>query len=295
MTYTEEYEQARLLVEYELGQAFTGDVPQLELLDAMRYSLLAGGKRIRPVLTLKFCQALCGAMDPALDYACGVEMLHTYSLIHDDLPCMDNDDLRRGKPTCHKVYGECYAVLAGDALQAEAFCRLAGSKRAAIGSGGRACAILAEAAGAVSGICAGQYLDIAGEGKPLAEADLTRIHLWKTSALLKAACLLGLTASPVPATAEQIESAARYASELGMAFQIRDDMLDQESTTEELGKPVGSDAANQKATFATLYGHEKCARLVEEHTAAAKAALTGLFPDSAFLCRLADELAGRRN
>lgn len=295
MTYLEEYEQARRLAEDELSRAFTGAAPQRELLDAMRYSLLAGGKRIRPVLVLKFCQALCGDMAPALDYACGVEMLHTYSLIHDDLPCMDNDDLRRGKPTCHKVYGECFAVLAGDALQAEAFVRLAGSKRAAPGSQGAACAILAEAAGAVRGICAGQYLDIAGEGKALNESELAQIHSWKTAALLKAACLLGLTASPVPATVEQLDGAARYAQELGMAFQIRDDMLDLESTTEELGKPVGSDAANEKTTFATLYGLDTCRRLVAEHTAAAKAALSGLFPDTGFLCALADELAARKN
>ena len=117
MDYRAEYEQARLLVEKELQRCFDVDAPQRELLDAMRYSLLAGGKRIRPVLVLKFCQALCGDMECALDYACGVEMLHTYSLIHDDLPCMDDDDLRRGKPTCHKVYGECNAVLAGDGTQ----------------------------------------------------------------------------------------------------------------------------------------------------------------------------------
>lgn len=297
MDYKTEYEQARLLVEGELARCFdTETAPHRELLDAMRYSLMAGGKRIRPILTLKFCQALCGEMEYALDYACGVEMLHTYSLIHDDLPCMDNDDLRRGKPTCHKVYGERNAVLAGDALQAEAFGRLAASERTVRpGSNGQACAVLAEAAGAVTGICAGQYLDLEGEGKTLTLDELSRIHMWKTAALLKASCLLGLTASPVAATEEQWQGAVRYAEELGMAFQIRDDMLDQESTTEELGKPVGSDAENQKVTFATLYGLEKCRELVAEHTQRAKMAISGLFEDTAFLCRLADELAGRKN
>lgn len=296
MDYRAEYEQARLLIEEELGRCFDTDAPHRELLDAMRYSLLAGGKRIRPVLVLKFCQALCGDMEYALDYACGIEMLHTYSLIHDDLPCMDDDDLRRGKPTCHKVYGERNAVLAGDALQAEAFHRLAASQRVVRpDSNGQACAVLAEAAGAMTGICAGQYLDLSGEGKAMTLDDLTRIHMWKTAALLKAACLLGLTASPVAATAEQWQGAVRYAEELGMAFQIRDDMLDQESTTEELGKPVGSDAENEKVTFATLYGLEQCRRLVEEHTERAKAAISDLFEDTAFLCRLADELAGRKN
>lgn len=296
MDFQTEYEQTRLLIEGELEKCFTARLPQSELLDAMRYSLLAGGKRIRPVLTLKFCQALCGEMEPALDYACGVEMLHTYSLIHDDLPCMDDDDLRRGKPTCHKVYGECNAVLAGDALQAEAFYRIASSKRTARPeSNGQACAVLGEAAGATAGICAGQYLDIDGEGRYLTVEEVTQIHLWKTAALLKAACLLGLTAAPVEATDAQWQGAACYAEELGMAFQIRDDMLDRESTTEELGKPVGSDAENEKTTFATRYGHEKCLALVQEHTQRAKEAISGLFADTEFLCRLADQLAERKN
>ena len=296
MGFDREYQQTRELIEQELAGCFTQLGAQEDLFEAMRYSLLAGGKRIRPVLVLKFCQALCSDMECALDYACAVEMLHTYSLIHDDLPCMDDDDLRRGKPTCHKVYGECNAVLAGDALQAEAFYRLATSKRTVRPeSNGQACAILAEAAGAMSGICAGQYLDTDGEGKPLTLDELTNIHLWKTAALLKAACLLGLTAAPVSASQKQWQAAERYAEELGMAFQIRDDMLDQESTTEELGKPVGSDAENEKVTFATLYGLERCRELVEEHTERAKEAIRDVFEETEFLCRLADELAGRKN
>lgn len=295
MDFHTEYEQARALVEEALDQCFREKAPQDGLFEAMRYSLLAGGKRIRPVLTLKFCQAICGQMEYALDYACAVEMLHTYSLIHDDLPCMDNDDLRRGKPTCHKVYGECTAVLAGDALQAEAFARLASSKRTAgPGSNGQACGVLAEAAGAMTGICAGQYLDMGGDGEQGTLEELTRVHMWKTAALLKAACLLGLTASTVPPTAEQWQGAIVYAQELGMAFQIRDDMLDMESTTEELGKPVGSDAENRKLTFASLYGLETCNRLVLKHTEQAKQAISGLFDDTGFLCRLADELATRQ-
>lgn len=223
-------------------------------------------------------------------------MLHTYSLIHDDLPCMDDDDLRRGKPTCHKIYGECNAVLAGDALQAEAFARLATSERTERPeSNGQACAILAEAAGAMTGICAGQYLDLSGEGKKLTLDELTRIHMWKTAALLKAACLLGLTAAPAVPTQEQWQGAIRYAEELGMAFQIRDDMLDQESTTEVLGKPVGSDAENKKVTFATLYGLDQCRDMVLMHTQLAKDAISGVFENTEFLCALADELAGRKN
>ena len=296
MDFEREYQAARERIEQELAGCFAQLGPQEDLFEAMRYSLLAGGKRIRPVLTLKFCEALCGDMEPAVDYACGVEMLHTYSLIHDDLPCMDDDDLRRGKPTCHKVYGECTAVLAGDALQAEAFYRLASSKRTVRpASNGQACAVLGEAAGAMAGICAGQHLDMAGEGRAIDEDALTQIHMWKTAALLKAACLLGLTASPVEPSQTQWEAAIRYAEEVGMAFQIRDDMLDQESTTEELGKPVGSDMDNDKTTFATLYGLEKCRQLVEQHTELAKEAVRGVFDDTAFLCALADELAQRKN
>lgn len=294
MDFMQAYRQAVRLVEEELEGCFREDGPQRGLLDAMRYSLLAGGKRLRPVLTLKFCQALCGSMEPALDYACGVEMLHTYSLIHDDLPCMDDDDLRRGKPTCHKVYGECTAVLAGDALQAEAFRRLAGSTRSAgAQANSRACAILGEAAGSLTGICAGQYLDMSGQGTVLDEIQLTRIHLWKTAALLRAACLLGLTASPTPHTQVQMAAAERYAQEVGIAFQIQDDLLDRESTTQQLGKPVGSDEGNGKCTFATLYGPQRCRQLVDEHTQRAKQAVERAFENSGFLCWLADWLAGR--
>lgn len=294
MEFERGYQEALALVEGELQRCFLEEGPHKELLDAMRYSLLAGGKRIRPVLALKSCEALCGDMEPALDYACGVEMLHTYSLIHDDLPCMDDDDLRRGKPTCHKVYGEWLALLAGDALQSAAFQRLASSKRAASAANGRACAVLAQAVGAY-GMCGGQYLDMVDEGGPVELERLTQTHVWKTSALLEAACLLGLTASPVEPAAEQWAAAERYARELGMAFQIRDDMLDVESTAEELGKPIGSDAENGKTTFVTLYGLDRCRELVAEHTEAAKQSVSGAFPRPGFLCALADSLAKRKN
>ncbi len=292
MDYRAEYQAALALVERELSGSFLADGPHKALLEAMRYSLLAGGKRVRPVLTLKFCAALCGEMEPALDYACGVEMLHTYSLIHDDLPCMDDDELRRGKPTCHVKYGEWLALLAGDALQTAAFERLASSTRTTPAANGKACAVLAQAAGA-AGMCGGQYLDIVDEGKVLDEERLTQIHLWKTSALLRAACLLGLTASPVEPAPEQWAAAERYARELGLAFQIRDDMLDVSSTAEELGKPIGSDADNGKTTFASLYGLEECGRLVAEHTRLAQENVKGAFRDTEFLCALAQSLAVR--
>jgi len=294
MNFEQEYQAARALVERELEGCFQGHGPHKELLDAMRYSLLAGGKRVRPVLALKFCEALCGKMEPALDYACAVEMLHTYSLIHDDLPCMDNDELRRGKPTCHVKYGEWLALLAGDALQAAAFERLALSGQTSPKANAKACQVLAGAAGRHN-MCAGQYLDIVEEGKQLDEARVTQIHLRKTSALLGAACLLGLTASPAEPSEGQWEAALDYARELGLAFQIRDDMLDVESTAEELGKPIGSDADNGKTTFATLFGLDKCAQLVAEHTRLAKQSVSGVFERPEFLCALADSLAGRKN
>ena len=294
MDYEREYQAALTLVESELSGCFLTDGPDKELLDAMRYSLLAGGKRVRPVLALKFCEAMCGEMEPALDYACAVEMLHTYSLIHDDLPCMDDDDLRRGKPTCHVKYGEWLALLAGDALQAAAFERLALSARTSPKANAKACEVLASAAGRHN-MCAGQYLDMVEEGHALDEERLTQIHLRKTSALLGAACLLGLTASPVEPTKEQWSAALDYARELGLAFQIRDDMLDVESTAEELGKPIGSDADNSKITFATLYGLDKCRELVAEHTRLAQESIAGMFPNTEFLCALAQSLAVRKN
>lgn len=294
MEFEREYRKAQALVDGELASCFREDGPHRELLSAMRYSLLAGGKRVRPVLVLKFCEAMCGDIKPALDYACAVEMLHTYSLIHDDLPCMDDDALRRGKPTCHVAYSEWLALLAGDALQAAAFERLAASARTTPAANGKACAVLAKAAGC-GGMCAGQYLDIMEEGQKLSVDKLTQIHLWKTSALLEAACLLGLTASTVKPSSTQWTAAERYARELGLAFQIRDDMLDVESTAEELGKPIGSDAENGKVTFATLYGLKECGRLVEEHTRLAQESVAESFENAEFLCRLAQWLAVRKN
>lgn len=298
MDYQREYEACRAMIEERLKEYFTQDCPQKELLEAMRYSLLAGGKRIRPVLTIKFCQAAGGSPEEALDFACGVEMLHTYSLIHDDLPCMDNDDLRRGKPTCHKVFGETAATLAGDALQAEAFRAVLSAKVAwnDPSAPGAAAAILAQAAGA-AGMCGGQYLDTVGDGKPRTVEELKVIHAGKTGALLQAACLMGVIASSGQRRVDgrAFGAAKTYAENLGMAFQIQDDILDVTSTTEALGKPAGSDAANQKTTFVTLLGVSACRELVREHTTLAKEALNGVFSDSGFLYWLAEQLAEREH
>ncbi len=282
------------ILQNEINTALDGffwdDCPQKVLLDAMRYSLLAGGKRIRPVLLLKFCEAAGGERSAALPAACGIEMLHTYSLIHDDLPCMDNDDLRRGKPTCHKVFGETNAVLAGDALQSAAYGAVLSSPVAPERTAAMT-KTLAFAA-AEQGMCGGQYLDTSKEGLPVTEDELYEIHRLKTGALLRAACVMGVQCAG--GTAEQVSAAEDFAMNLGLAFQIRDDVLDTISTVDELGKPIGSDAAEKKTTFVSLLGVEECSRLVHEHTEKAKSAIAGLFSDTDFLCWLADVLADRR-
>ena len=267
------------------------DVPYRTLLQAMSYSLNAGGKRLRPALVLEFCRLCGGDEERALPAALSVELLHTYSLIHDDLPCMDNDDLRRGKPTNHKVFGECTATRAGDALQALAF-QMVLDPPLPDGRTLRCARLLARAAGP-EGICGGQQMDLEWEGRALSEEELLQIHLHKTAALIRAACLMGVAAAG--GTPEQEEAAAAFADHLGLAFQIRDDILDVTSTEEELGKPIGSDAANEKTTYVTLYGPDRCEELVLEHTRAARQALeqTEWPGDPGFLLWLAEELACR--
>lgn len=260
------------------------------LLESMHYSLTAGGKRIRPTLVLEFCRISGGDVEKAFPVACAIEMLHTYSLIHDDLPCMDNDDLRRGKPTNHVVYGECTATLAGDALQAEAFGTIARSELPAENK--IACVeILADAVGS-DGMCAGQYLDMVGESKRLTEEELDDINSRKTGALLIAACRMGVAAAG--GSGEMLEAAAHYGACVGAAFQIRDDILDVISTSEELGKPIGSDVQEHKNTYMALLGESKCMEMIEKLTNQAKSALCGAFDDTKFLCDLADSMVTRR-
>lgn len=261
------------------------------LLESMHYSLTAGGKRIRPMLVLEFCRISGGNIDKTLPVACAIEMLHTYSLIHDDLPCMDNDALRRGKPTNHVVYGECTATLAGDALQAEAFGTIARSQLPA--EARVTCVeILAEAVGS-DGMCAGQYLDMVGEHKLLSEDELNDINSRKTGSLLTAACRMGVAAAG--GNKAMLEAAAQYGACVGAAFQIRDDILDVISTSEELGKPIGSDAQEHKNTYMTLLGEYKCMQMIEKLTDQAKNAIAGTFKDTKFLCELADSMVTRKN
>ena len=278
---------AALAEYFTLGDEF----PQARLAEAMRYSLLAGGKRIRPILVLEFCRIAGGDVEAALPVACAIEMLHTYSLIHDDLPCMDNDDLRRGRPTNHVVYGECTAVLAGDTLQAEAFgtilrCDLPADRKAACAE------ILASAVG-LDGMCGGQYLDMSWEGRKLSEQELTEINSRKTGALLVAACQMGVAAAG--GSRLMLDTAGHFGAALGMAFQIRDDMLDVLSTAEELGKPIGSDSQENKNTYMVLMGEEGCRQTVARLTDFAKNVLGEAFEDTAFLRAMADSLADRKN
>ncbi len=294
MTFQEQYDRYKGLTEARLGELFPGG----GLHEVMRYSLLAGGKRIRPVLCMAFCEAAGGKAEDAVGFACAVELVHTYSLIHDDLPCMDNDDLRRGKPTCHKVYGETAAVLAGDALQAAAF-------QTVLNTGGfrrgetslLAARVLAEGAGP-EGMCLGQYWDTVGKEGPASLDKLVEIDDRKTGDLLRSACLMGVLAASgnrddVEFTC--VEAAREYAGYLGVAFQVQDDILDVTSTAEVLGKPIGSDAEQGKTTYMTLAGAEECKKAVARYTAQAKGALVrGRWPGgTAFLEALADELEHR--
>jgi len=263
------------------------DLPQQILFESMDYSLQAGGKRLRPILAFEFCRLCCGKHEPAMPFAAAIEMIHTYSLIHDDLPCMDNDDFRRGRPTNHKVYGEAMAVLAGDALLTDAFAvastaKLEGSKMA------EAIAILAECAGSL-GMVGGQVLDILSEQRTLTEEEVLHIQSRKTGALINAACCTGALAGG--ANEKQLEAAGLFAANLGLAFQIRDDMLDVIGTAEELGKAVGVDA--NKNTFVRLYGLDRCEELVRTYTHNAIEALA-VFEDIDYLILLAKSLTDRR-
>ncbi len=275
-------------IENHLDKAYFSypDEPQQTLFEAMRYSLLAGGKRLRPIFVLDFCRMCGGDWRAAIPFAAAVEMVHTYSLIHDDLPCMDNDDFRRGMPTSHKVYGEATAVLAGDALLTAAFSTIARSDFSAqirI----KAVEILSECAGE-TGMVGGQILDMQSEERQCSKQEVIDIQSRKTGALIRAACMLGVLAAS--GSEQQFSAAAAFADHLGLAFQIRDDMLDVIGNAEELGKAVGVDV--EKNTFVQLYGLETCSSMVSEHTDQAIAALH-TFYDNKFMIELANKLVNR--
>ncbi len=273
-------------VEGYLSTCFVSREPQQQLFDSMRYSLLAGGKRLRPALVLAFCELCGGDVQAALPFAAAIEMVHTYSLIHDDLPCMDNDDYRRGKPTNHRIYGEATATLAGDALLTAAFGRLAEAELPAR-SRVEAVRVLSLCAGEL-GMVGGQMLDMDAENRICTAQEVYDIQSRKTGALISAACQLGVIAAG--GTAQQQRAAAEYAESLGLAFQIEDDLLDLEGDAAKLGKATGMD--EHKNTFVRLYGAERCRALICEETEKAVAALRA-FERPELLCELAQQLADR--
>ena len=286
------FERYLSLVEEALRQALPqpeGSSPTAPVEEAMAYSLFVGGKRIRPVLALGFCQLCGGAPEQALPFACAVEMVHTYSLIHDDLPCMDDDDMRRGKPTNHKVYGEAMALLAGDGLLTKAFetaLSFAGPAEDAV----RGARILAQCAGA-AGMVGGQCIDLATENRTVSLDELCEKDTGKTANLIMAACMMGCIAAGANET--QINAAKEYALHIGLAFQIRDDILDVTGDAKELGKNIGVDAQNARCTYVSILGVEKAQALVDEHTEKALHALDAFDADSAFLHEFAEKLATR--
>lgn len=265
---------------------------QKDLIEAMNYSLEAGGKRIRPVLTYAFCEACGGSYETAAAPAAAIEMIHTFSLIHDDLPAMDNDDFRRGKPSCHKAYGEAMAILAGDALSVLPF-ELIADDRALTGEQKiRIISCLAKAVGR-EGMIGGQVIDMENEERnDVSEADLRNMYRCKTGQLIAVSCMMGCICAGADDAA--VSKAAEYGFRLGLAFQIIDDILDVTSTTEELGKPVGSDEEENKTTFVTLYGVDKAREIADTVTEEALGCLEG-FGNDAFLTELTETLLNRRN
>jgi geranylgeranyl diphosphate synthase type II len=284
------------LVERALAECVAeSDGPASRLFEAMRYSLMAGGKRLRPVLALAACEAVGGTLDRAMGIACAIEMIHTYSLVHDDLPCMDDDDLRRGRATNHKVYGEAIATLAGDGLLTDAFkvlARSAASTQRALPAQAvlDTVAELADAAGS-AGMVGGQVIDLLGEGRPIDLSELEHLHSKKTGALFVAAACGGARLGG--ATAGQLASMREYARALGLAFQVIDDLLDVEASTEDMGKRTNKDAARGKATYPALIGVERSRDLARELIDKAQAAL-GAFDHRADPLRLLAAFAVER-
>lgn len=273
----------------ELSRAKAGSIyPQIY--DTVRYSLLNAGKRIRPILTLEFCRAAGGDPMTALDCACAIEMIHTYSLIHDDLPCMDDDDFRRSKPSCHKVYGEAAALLAGDALQALAPLTISSCTTA---PADRLLACVTELArlSGPDGMIGGQMIDMESEGKSITVDTLRAMVIGKTCALIEAACVMGCH---IAGADDKTTGAARtYAREMGLAFQIIDDILDVVGDPKVLGKPVASDAGNEKSNYVSIMGLDGAKRFAEIYTNNAVAALDHLGDKADFLTSFARYLLGR--
>jgi len=261
---------------------------QLICAKAMKYSLAAGGKRIRPVLATEFARIFGGSEEKALDSACALEMIHTFSLIHDDLPCMDNDDFRRGKPSCHKQFGEDIALLAGDALENYAFEVISSDEKLSFEQRIRVIRVLSESVG-IMGMIGGQTVDVQNVGKPFDAELLLKMYSMKTSALIKCACVMGCICAE---RYDMIPAAEEYAEALGLAFQIVDDILDITADEKLLGKPVHSDADLNKATYPAVFGLDAAEKKAEELTAKA-VSIAESFPDSEFLAQLTAYLLKR--
>ncbi len=291
MDYEKRYQEYLTRVNHALDAACKEYLPEeSEVCRAARYSLMGGGKRIRAVLVLAVCDMLDGCAEAAEQFAASVEMLHCYSLIHDDLPCMDNDDLRRGKPSCHKAFGESTAMLAGDVLLTEAFNAIAHTK-ASPEICVRAARALGMGAGS-HGMVYGQELDLKYEALAATEEQLRLIHRHKTGALINAAVQMGAAAAQ--ATEQQCRELEAYAYGIGLVFQIVDDVLDVVGTQEQLGKPIGSDSENGKTTFVTLFGTDGAMELAKKINDETCATLREEFGDRcAFLETLAKQLLVR--
>ena len=295
MTWSERYPEYCSMIEAALPQYLPPvTLPQGKVCEAMAYSLLDGGKRIRGCLTLAMCELCGGEVQSALPLACAVEMVHAYSLIHDDLPCMDNDDLRRGKPSCHIKFSEGTALLAGDALLTHAFSAASdayfnGTLPAETVL--RCVNQLSRAAG-VEGMIGGQVIDTAPEEVPMTPEQLEAMHGMKTGALIRSAAVLGCLAAGAPR--DVVMQADLYAAKIGLAFQIVDDILDATEESEKLGKST-SDADNNKTTYITLYGVEKAREMVRRLVLEADLAVKGTVLDDEMLYELADTLAKRHH
>lgn len=291
MTLAEYLEKQRSAIEAELDRLTpAADERPRTLHRAMRHSLLAGGKRLRPILFCAASEAL-GRTEGTLTPACALEFIHTYSLIHDDLPALDNDDFRRGRPTCHKAFGEAPAILAGDALLTRAFQVLAETENAPHAVRIALIGELAAAGGTVDGMIGGQMEDLEAEGRPVEEERLHYIHHSKTGALIRAAVRMGGMFGE--ASGEQLARLSDYGRAIGAAFQIVDDILDVEGTTESLGKTAGKDAEQQKATFPALYGLQRSKQLAAEQLSLALAAVAPFGEDGRWLRGIAEKIVSR--
>ena len=272
------------------GYLSGGDERVPVIFDAMRYSVLGGGKRVRPFLAIEFCRMAGGKTEDVMPFACGLEMIHSYSLVHDDLPCMDNDDLRRGKPTTHKKFGYANALLAGDALLTYAF-EVAVSGGNPASQKAEAVRVLSRNAGAY-GMCGGQQIDLYAENNSIDFEELKYLHLLKTGALIRAACELGCIAAGVKAEDPLYAAAVEYAAAIGVTFQIIDDILDVTSDEATLGKPVGSDAEQGKTTYLSFMSIDEARARARELTDRAVDALKP-FEGSETLCDFAEYLCTR--